>query len=139
MTKKKSGHELIVGVILYAFILFCWMCTNTMIGDAKMFPRMILTLFAVLNTIMIVQAFMGKYKNKFTVKEAVMPLVYFAGIVVYALLFAFLGYFPATIIMLIAYMLILKVRPYWLIGALTAGYVAFVYVLFVVWLKTNIV
>lgn len=136
---KINKQGLIVGIVLYAFILFCWMCTNSFIGDASMFPRMVLVLFAVLNTIMVIQSFQGKGKVSFSAKEAAMPLLYFAGIIAYAALFRLLGYFPATAIMLIAYMLILKVRPYWLIAALTAGYMGFVYLLFVVWLKTNIV
>ena len=136
---KINRQGLIVGIVLYAFILFCWMCTNSFIGDAALFPRMILALFAVLNTIMVIQAFQGKGKVAFSAKEAAMPLLYFAGIVVYALLFNLLDYFPATAIMLVGYMLILKVKPYWLIAALTGGYMVFVYVLFVVWLKTNIV
>lgn len=136
---KINKQGLIIGVILYAFIVFCWMCTNSFIGDASLFPRMILILFALLNTIMVIQSFLGKGAVSFSVKEAAMPLLYFAGIVVYVILFKLLGYFPATAIMLIAYMLILKVKPYWLIAALTAGYLGFVYLLFVVWLKTNIV
>lgn len=136
---KINKQGLIIGVLLYAFMVFCWMCTNSFVGDASLFPRMILVLFALLNTIMVIQSFQGKGKVSFTVKEAAMPLLYFAGIVVYVLLFKLLGYFPATAIMLVAYMLILKVKPYWLIAALTAGYLAFVYVLFVVWLKTSII
>ena len=53
--QKKNTQSLIVGVVLYAFIVFCWMCTNSFIGDASLFPRMILVLFAVLNTIMVVR------------------------------------------------------------------------------------
>ena len=137
--KKKNTQELIVGVVLYAFILFCWMCTNKFIGDASLFPRMILVLFALLNTIMVIQAFLGKgAEGKFSPKDALMPLAYFAGIVVYVLLFAWLGYFPATVIMLVAFFLILKVKPYWLIPVLTGGYCLFVYLLFVRWLKTRI-
>ncbi len=137
--KKKNTQELIVGVVLYAFILFCWMCTNKFIGDASLFPRMILVLFALLNTIMVIQAFLGKgAEGKFSPKDALMPLAYFAGIVVYVLLFAWVGYFPATVIMLVAFFLILKVKPYWLIPVLTGGYCLFVYLLFVLWLKTRI-
>ena len=137
--QKKNMQSLIVGVVLYAFIVFCWMCTNSFIGDASLFPRMILILFAILNTIMVVQAFLGRGKEgKFYLKDALMPLAYFAGIVVYVLLFGWLGYFPATVIMLVALFLILKVRPYWLIAALTGGYCLFVYLLFVLWLKIHI-
>ena len=136
----KNKQTLIVGVVLYAFIVFCWMCTNSFVGDAALFPRMILVLFAVLNTIMVIQAFLGKEKGAVTfhIRDALYPLLYFAGICAYIALFAWLGYFPATVIMLIAFFLILKVKPYWLIPVLTGGYCLFVYLLFVLWLKTRI-
>ena len=138
--QKANKQGLIIGAVLYAFIVFCWMCTNSFVGDAALFPRMILVLFAVLNTIMVIQAFInkGKSESKFHMKDAAMPLLYFAGVVVYIILFALIGYFPATVIMLIAFFLILKVRPYWLIAVLTGGYCLFVYLLFVLWLKTRI-
>ena len=139
--QKFNKQGLIVGIVLYAFIVFCWMCTNSFVGDAALFPRMILVLFAVLNTIMVIQAFTKKgreEKSKFNAKDTLMPLLYFAGVVVYIILFSLIGYFPATVIMLIAFFLILKVRPYWLIAVLTGGYCLFVYLLFVLWLKTRI-
>ena len=139
--QRKHTRMLVVSAVLYAFILFCWICTNNFVGDAALFPRMILVLFAVLNTIMVIQAFTKKgreEKSKFNAKDTLMPLLYFAGVVVYIILFSLIGYFPATVIMLIAFFLILKVRPYWLIAALTGGYCLFVYLLFVLWLKTRI-
>ena len=35
-------------------------------------------------------------------------------------------------------MIALKVRPWWLILAIIAGYGLFIYLMFVVWLKVNI-
>ena len=139
MAKKALSHDLIVGVIFYAFIGFCYYITTTMLPDSAAFPQMTLALLAILNTAMVINSFVKKPANKFTAKDTAMPLLYFAGIIVYAIVFNFLGYFPATAIMLIAYMLILQVRPIWKIFAITAGYLVFIYVLFVLWLNTNLI
>ncbi|MDO4547647.1 MAG: tripartite tricarboxylate transporter TctB family protein [Clostridia bacterium] len=139
MAHKKLCHELVIGAVIYAFLIFAFVITNSMLPDSALFPRMIIALFALLNTIMVVQAFTGKYQNKFTMRETLMPLLYFAGIIAYVFLFKWLGYFPATAVMMVAYMFVLKVRPIWKIGVITCGYLVFIYLLFVVWLKTSIV
>ena len=72
-------------------------------------------------------------------KEIAVPLVAFAAIVVYAVLFDLFGYFPATAVMLVGFMIALKVKPWWLILAITAGYALFIYLMFVVWLKVSII
>ena len=72
-------------------------------------------------------------------KEIAVPLVAFAAIVVYAVLFDLFGYFPATAVMLVGFMIALKVKPWWLILAIRAGYALFIYLLFVVWLKVSII
>lgn len=138
MTKKSISHDLVVGIVIYAFLACAYVMTNSMLADTALFPRMIIALFAILNTVMVIQAFSGKHKNKFTMKETLMPLAYFAGIIAYAALFHVTNYFVATAVMLVAYLAVLKVRPWWKIGILTAGYLLFVYLLFVVWLKANI-
>ena len=41
--------------------------------------------------------------------------------------------------MLVGFMIALKVKPWWLILAITAGYALFIYLMFVVWLKVSII
>lgn len=139
MVKKSFPHEAIVGVILYAFLGGAYWVTTGMLAASALFPQMILAALAILNTVMVISAFVKKHKNKFAAKDTLMPLLYFAGIVVYAFLFQWLGYFPATAVMLVVYMAVMKVRPWWKIAVITAGYMAFIYLLFVVWLQTNLI
>lgn len=138
--KPKNVQILIVGTFIYAFLLAAYLMTNSMLPDTAVFPRMIITLFAILNTFMVAQALRGKgEKSRVTLQEIKMPLIYFLGIVLYAILFSVTNYFVATAVMLVAYMLILKVRPYWVIPVITIAYSIFVYLLFVVWLNTSII
>ena len=71
-------------------------------------------------------------------KEISMPLLAFLAIVGYVVLFRLFGYFPATAVMLVGFMAVLKVRPWRLILAIMAGYSVFIYLMFVVWLKVSI-
>lgn len=140
MQKKIQNRQtLFVGIFIYAFLLAAFLMTNSMLPETSLFPRMIIALFTLLNTIMVFQSFQGAAGNRMTLKEIKIPLLYFLGIVLYAFLFHYTNYFIATAVMLIAYMLILKVRPYWIIAAVTAAFELFVYLLFAVWLKTSII
>ena len=140
MAKPKLNQTLIVGVFLYAFLLAAYLITNSLLKESAIYPWIIITLFTFLNTMMVIDSFRKKSKvSGITVKEIKMPLLYFAGIVLYALLFSWTNYFVATGIMLVAYMLILKVRPIWMIPIIVVGYGTFVYFLFAVWLRTSII
>lgn len=139
-TQARNNQIILVGVFIYAFLLAAYIMTNSMLPDTALFPRMIIALFAFLNTLMVIQAFRGKGGDAgITWQDIRMPLLYFVGIVLYALLFSLTNYFVATGIMLVVYMLILKVRPLWIIPVITLAFGGFVYLLFVVWLKTSIV
>ena len=106
-----------------------------------MFPRMILVVFALLNTAMIFAAFKsgGVGAGGITLTELKMPLLYYAGIVLYIVLFRFFGYFPATVVMLTVFMAICKVRPWWKIALIVGGFTGIIYLLFVVWLQTRLI
>lgn len=122
--------------------------TYSMLPDSAMFPRMILALIALINTINVVMVFRNdralmakgvQEQSMLKFQTAKMPLVTFLGTVVYVVLFAFTNYFIATAIMLVVFMLIEKVKPKWMIFAITAVYLAFIYYLFVVQLSVRLV
>lgn len=137
--KRRDSQMLIVAVFIYAFLLAAYLMSNSMLPETALFPRMIIVLFAVLNTLLVIQSFRGGRGAQVSLRDIGMPLLYFIGIVLYALLFSATNYFVATAVMLVSYMLVLKVRPLWIIPAVTIAYGGFVYLLFVVWLKTSIV
>lgn len=139
MADKKFTEELITGAVIYAFLAFVYWNTLSMVPASALFPRIVTVGIAILNTGMVFQSFRKHGKASLSLKELLMPAAYYLGIIVYAAAFALIGYFPATAVMLIAYMLVLKVRPIWLIAAITAGYLVFIYVLFVMWLNTNLI
>ena len=129
-------QDLVVGIMVYALLLMFLIQSNSLPKDSAFFPRMVLSVFGLLNTVMITQAFVRKKNgNTVDIKSFGKPMLFFLGIVLYALLFRFIGYFPSTFILLFVAMFLLKVRPWWKILSISAGYLAFIYVLFVIWLK----
>ena len=73
-----------------------------------------------------------------TFETAKMPLVVFLATVVYVVVFAFTNYFIATSIMLVAFMLVEKVKVKW-VALVTVVYLAFIYYLFVVQLSVRLI
>ena len=136
--QKGEGY---VTKIIYGFL---FAQTMGMPSTPALFPRMCLILLTVLTVIMLyldVRKYAKDHDAESGVhwKEIAVPLVAFAAIVVYAVLFDLFGYFPATAVMLVGFMIALKVKPWWLILAITAGYALFIYLMFVVWLKVSII
>ena len=139
----KARESLITSGALLAVFAFLYAQTIGMPSSPALFPRMCLILLTFL-TILMLYFDLKKYGKDPNAdggvhfKDIVRPLLTFAAIVIYALLFDLFGYFPATILLLVGLMFVLKVKPWWLILAITAGYCVFIYLMFVVWLKVSI-
>ena len=110
-SQSKSIQTLLVGAFLYAFLLGAFLMTRSMLQASALFPRMIIAIFTLLNTIMVIQALRGRDKSRVNSAEFKMPLLYFVGVLAYVFLFRLTNYFVATSAMLIACMSIFKVRP----------------------------
>jgi len=140
---KKARESLITSAVLLAVFGFLYAQTLRMPDTPALFPRMCLVLLTALTLIMLFTD-MRKYAKDASAegniywKDIAVPLLIFLAIVAYAVLFDLAGYFPATVAMLVAFMIALKVRPWWLIPVITAGYSVFIYLMFVVWLKVSI-
>ncbi|WMJ83724.1 tripartite tricarboxylate transporter TctB family protein [Oscillospiraceae bacterium LTW-04] len=135
---SKTKQDLICGSVIYAVLLGAFYMSTKMLPETALFPKLIISTFAILNTIMIIQAFKASGDSSLNLSIMKMPILYFISIAIYVVLFSIVGYFPSTIIMLVSTMYFMKVRPYWIIAAVTAGYMAFVYVLFIMWLKVSL-
>ena len=139
----KARETLFTGIFFYALIALLLYKTVNLPSSAAVFPRACLVLLLLLNTIMIAQDFIkypksSQEKGVLTWKTVRTPLLAFVGIFVYVFLFDKIGYFPASIIMMIGFMLALKVKPWWKILLITAAYAVFIYLLFVLWLHVRI-
>ena len=140
----KARESVITSVVLLIIYGFLFAQTMGMPSTPALFPRVCLILLTVLTVIMLyldVRKYAKDHDAESGVhwKEIAVPLVAFAATVVYAVLFDLFGYFPATAVMLVGFMIALKVKPWWLILAITAGYALFIYLMFVVWLKVSII
>lgn len=138
---KKAKQDLIACGIIYLFMLFCFWQTFTMKTGSEIMPRLILTVVLICNTALVFRVIHQASKNGgseegyTSLSEIKIPILMFFGIVLYCLMFSFTNYFIATAIMLLVFMLIEKVRPLWMIVAIDAVYLVFIYVLFVMVLK----
>ncbi len=144
MANKKRKESLIVAGVLYAFTGFFLYKAYKLPDQAAFFPKMILFLLLLLTTLMLIKDLKdagsadSKEEAKLDGKQMVAPLLMFLGITAFCLIFRFAGYFPATIVLFVALMLIFKVRPWWKILVITAGYLVFIYLMFVMWLQVQL-
>ena len=142
---SKAKQELLIAVVIYAVVGFFFAAGLKLLPDSRKFPNIILFLMALANTINVF-TILGKDRaagvseaKTMTFADIKFPLLAFLGTVVYAALFVLTNYFIATAVFIVAFMLIEKVRPIWLIAAITVGYSAFIYWLFVVQLSVRLI
>lgn len=134
-----AKQDLLSGAFIYVFLLGVFIQTRRLPFDSALFPNMCMALLTLLNTVMCVVAFRKRGESAVSWGLVKMPLLYFAAVVVYVVIFKYLGYFPSTAIMLVCLMAVSKVRPWWKVAAITVGYTAFIYVLFIMWLKVSLI
>ena len=141
----RSKQELIISAVVYALIAFFFVAGLRLLPDSRVFPNIILGLMTVANTVNIVVVLQKERKEKgsqeklITFREVRFPLLAFLGAVAYVVLFVLTNYFIASAVFIVAFMLILKVRPIWLIAVITVVYSAFIYWLFVVQLSVRLI
>ena len=144
----KAKQELLIAVVIYAIVGFFFAAGLKLLPDSRRFPNIILFLMALANTINVFMIVGKDRKDRaagvseaktMTFADIKFPLLAFLGTVVYAALFVLTNYFIATAVFIVAFMLIEKVRPIWLIAAITVGYSAFIYWLFVVQLSVRLI
>lgn len=136
MMNKKAKQDILVCLVIYAFMLFCFVQTFSMKSGSAIMPRIILSLALICNTALLIRTFRQLKKDPSdegytSIAEIKVPILMFLGVVLYCLLFNFTNYFIATAIMLFAFMMIEKVRPIWKILVIDLVYLVFIYVLFI--------
>ncbi len=134
---SKTKETIVSGIIIYSILGWAFWQTMSMLPASALFPRVIIVLMTVLNTIMVIRSFGMKWESEMNLEDLKIPFIVFMVITIYVIIFRYLGYFIATSILLSSLMLIFKVRPFCKIIAVTIGYCAFVYILFV--LQLNVV
>ena len=136
---KKAKQDILVCILIYAFMLFCFWQTFTMKSVSDIMPRLILALAMICNTALLIRCLnqlkQVSAEGYTSISEIKIPILMFFGVVLYALAISFTNYFIATAAMILIFMLIERVKPVWLILAIDGVYLVFIYVLFVMVLK----
>ncbi len=141
---RKAKQDIFVCIAIYLFILFFFVVSLKLVNGAETMPRLILILAAICNTVLLVRTVSNLKKDPggegyATFSEIKAPMLMFAGVVAYCVLFRLTNYFIATAVMLFVFMMIEKVRPIWKIIVIDIVYLIFIYVLFVMVLKVPMI
>ena len=144
MTSKKKKQDLITCIVIYIFLIAAYIPTRSMRNGAEFMPWLIIGIAALCNTILLVRVLRtvpedqkGEGYIDFSVSKV--PILAFAGMIIYAILVKYTNYFIATAIMLPTFMLIEKIKKIWLIVLIDVIYLAFIYVMFVIVLKVPMI
>lgn len=131
----KLKETLITSIVIYVLIGWMFAETLTWSAESAIYPRGLFILMGILNTLMIVREVRASKadnsrRGEITWKTIRFPLAVFAAIALYVILFDFIGYIPASAIMITGFMLYTKVKPWWLIAACVVGYSLLMYFAF---------
>ena len=137
----RLDKDSIGSLIVFAFCVWAWTFLAGMPAEAALFPRMILALAGVLSVIWGVSAQVRRVSRaRRGVVEEPRKLIsnpanigiFFACAVVYATLIDLVGYFTASGLFVIATSLLLGYRRPLVVIGTAAGFVLFIYLVFVV-------
>lgn len=144
MKSKVVNQDVYISIVLYAVIAFFFTVSSKLQGDSAIFPKMILTVFTILNTVVLCNG-IKKTKlmrdgdtsitNSINFATIKVPLIIYSILVGYVIIFKLTNYFIATTIMLLAVMLYYRVRSWKVIASVIIVYNLFIYLLFVLQLK----
>jgi hypothetical protein len=131
----KLHQDIAIGIIILLFCAFFGYESLQMDMGPAMMPLILLTLMAVLG-VLILCGGIKKSRNAspenpvkpfITLSSLKTPLTMFILILGYILLFFFVGYYVATALFLMCAMRYLKIKNWWLMFFVTAGFIAFTY------------
>jgi hypothetical protein len=131
----KFHQDIAIGIIIIIFCSFFGYRSLQMDIGPAMMPLILLTLMAVLGILILYDGIKksraatpeNPVKPFITLSSLKTPITMFLLILGYILLFFFAGYYLATAAFLICAMRYLKIRNWWLILLITAGFLAFTY------------
>ncbi len=134
MKKQKCRQEIVIVIALIALCVYVFVTAGGFKGDSGMLPRITAVITGAL-CVMQLGVSMREYKALQGVEDAPpVPAKYFimasVALVVYTALIFIVGYYIATAIYLCGSIYLFGYRKKVIILAITAGLVAFIYVLF---------
>ena len=130
--EKDRKQMILVGLLTLVLAGAGWWFSAGWSADASRFPRLALSLLALLGLLLMVQAARGKLVGEYMIhaKQLVGPAISFAIILGYVLLLEVIGFYVATALFLAGYMFYLGQRSWKVMLGATAGVLAFIYLLF---------
>lgn len=144
----KIHQDVPISILLLALGGYLFFLTTKMLPGAALFPQISLIVFMVLMFLVLIggvrkSAAASKSGEEMDIRllkweQNKMPYALFGITVVYVIMMDKMGFFPATTVFIPLTMLFFRNRNWKLYGAMTAGTLLFVYLLFVLFLKATL-
>ena len=137
----KLVRDAVIGSVLLVGSLLLMNMTFAFPKSSAAFPQMLLAVIILMSVVMVVQSYL---KEKNAVRADAQPFnatpyVVYAFILGFVVLFRAAGYFVAAPALLIGMMLYFKMRSWKTMLVVTGVYCAFIYVLFVMQFKLDLI
>ena len=142
--KKRLNSDTVSGLIIVVISIFFLSFTNKMPAGAARFPKIMLSLLGILGFILVLRGLRASIINKFNGKEAISPnseknpMIAIALIAIYAVLLKVIGFYIATTVYIILFMLFFQEKRIKIILLTVLGINIFIYLLFVVQLNVEL-
>lgn len=145
--KKILHRDEYIGIALFLFCAVAFNLSQSVRPGARTLPLALSVFMAAMSVLIILggtkQRLAAQKKGEeivydTTLKECVRPLIVYGMVIIYGFLFQLIGYFAVTPFFLIALQRYLSAGSWKRILAVTAGYMVFTYILFVVVLSLPI-
>ncbi|MEL7649999.1 MAG: tripartite tricarboxylate transporter TctB family protein [Sedimentibacter sp.] len=148
MKNKNIHQDVYISIVIYSALIFMYTVAAKLPKDSSIFPKMLIVLFAVLNTAVFIKAVKktrimmsenNKEVNTITWKTIKTPLTVFLISVIYVIILKISNYFIATAIFMIVLMKFYKLKSWKTILLTTIIYNIIIYVGFVKMLNVPLI
>lgn len=143
--KAYINQDVLIGIFFLIIVVFFFTLTSNLIPEAATFPIVVAILLFIFAILIIKTGLKrkefkgdGDDESKLTSSLLKTPLLTFSGVVLYCLFITLIGFFPSTVIFIIAYLYINNYRSLKTMIITVISVVFFVYLLFVYQLNVRL-
>lgn len=139
------NQDVIIGVFFILLTGTLYFMTKNLITEAAVFPIILILLMMLFSISIIINGRKrtefsdhGDDEEKLTASLLKGPLITIGGILLYCLLITLIGFFPSTVIFLVAYLYLNNYRSIKIITITVVTLIIFIYILFVYQLNVKL-
>ncbi|WP_180994066.1 tripartite tricarboxylate transporter TctB family protein [Bacillus sp. Marseille-P3661] len=147
----KVHHDVFIGIVIILLSIVLYTKTFEFIGEAALFPRALLILFAIFAVYLIynglkktkqmregVEVIYDGEEEQLTFSLIASPMCTLGIVIVYVALINIIGFFPSTILFIISFLWYMGVKNWKVYLVTSIGLNLFIYILFVLQLNVQL-